>query len=225
MSKMPYRIMILITNPKPCEKASKMLLADNVPMHYLFHGMGTASSEMMDILGLGSAEKSVLIGIMPKPFADKTLTRLRRELKIGAINSGIAFTMPMIGASNLLLKMNEPLAEAESYERKDEHTVAEYKFVMIAATVNQGYSEQVMNAARAVGAGGGTVLRGRSVTSEHAMSNFGLSVQDEKDVVLIVAKPDKKLEIMQAISKECGMHSEAKGNVLSFPIDEVIGIE
>ncbi|MBQ8624233.1 MAG: hypothetical protein IJ424_07700 [Oscillospiraceae bacterium] len=225
MSKMPYRIMILITNPKPCEKASKMLLEDDVPMHFLFHGMGTASSEMMDILGLGSAEKGVLIGIMPKPYADKTLTRLRRELKIGAINSGIAFTLPMTSASNLVLKMNEPIAEAENYEGKDEHTVADYKFVMIAATVDQGYSEQVMNCARAVGAGGGTVLRGRSVASENAMKTFGLSVQEEKDIVLIVAKPDKKLEIMQAISRECGMHSEAKGTVISFPIDEVIGIE
>ena len=52
MSQVPYRIMILITNPKPAAKASLMFVGDKVPMHYLFHGMGTASSEMMDILGL-----------------------------------------------------------------------------------------------------------------------------------------------------------------------------
>ncbi len=225
MSQVPYRIMILITNPKPAAKASLMFVGDKVPMHYLFHGMGTASSEMMDILGLGSADKSVLLGIMPKPYADKMLTRLRRELKLGALNSGIAFTLPMTGLSKILLRMNEPLISEEETERKDERSMADNKFVMIVATVDQGYSEQVMNAARASGAGGGTVLKGRQVGDKKAMSEFGLSVQEEKDVVLIVARVEQKLDIMQAISQECGMHSEAKGTVLSFPIDQVIGIE
>ena len=46
--------------------------------------------------------------------------------------------------------------------------------------VNQGYSEEVMNAARAAGAGGGTVLHSRRIGDEEALSFWGISVQDQK---------------------------------------------
>ncbi len=40
-----------------------------------------------------------------------------------------------------------------------------------------------------------------------------------------MAGKEHKLKIMQAIGEKCGIHSEAKGVVISLPIDSVIGIE
>lgn len=101
----------------------------------------------------------------------------------------------------------------------------EAKNVLIAAIVNQGYSEAVMDAARANGAGGGTVLHSRSVSNEQIMSFWGLGVQEEKEIVLIVSENENKLKIMQSISEKCGVRSEAKGIIVSIPIDNVIGLE
>ena len=44
-------------------------------------------------------------------------------------------------------------------------------------------------------------------------------------MVFIVTDNEHKLKIMQAIGQHCGMHSEAKGIVLSMPIDTVIGLD
>ena len=57
------------------------------------------------------------------------------------------------------------------------------------------------------------------------MGFWGLSIQEEKEMLLIVTKKENKVAIMQAIAKNCGMHSKAKGIVLSLPIDSVLGLD
>ena len=99
----------------------------------------------------------------------------------------------------------------------------ENEHTLIAAIVDRGVSGNVMEAAKAAGAGGGTVLHGRSVGNESATGFWGQSLQ-EKDIVLILAPLESKVAIMSAISEKCGMHSDAKGTVISLPIDQVMGI-
>ena len=71
---------------------------------------------------------------------------------------------------------------------------------------------------------GGTVVHSRSIADGQAVGFLGMSMQNEKDMVFIVTDNDHKLPIMQAIGEKCGMHSEAKGTVVSLPIDAVSGI-
>lgn len=221
----PFRILVLITNPKLAKKATKLFTDGAIPMHYKLHVMGTASSEMMDILGLGSIDKTLLISVLPKRFADEMLRKLRKALKIGTPDSGIAFTMPISGANNYIVRMLSQISKevAKAMERKEE-TMAQLKHVVIASIVNQGYSEEVMNAARAAGASGGSILHSRRVGNEKATEFWGFSVQEEKEIILIIANAENKLAIMQAISDACGIRSDAKGIVVSLPIDAVIGL-
>lgn len=221
----PFRILVLITNPKLAKKATKLFTDGAIPMHYKLHVMGTASSEMMDILGLGSIDKTLLISVLPKRFADEMLRKLRKALKIGTPDSGIAFTMPISGANNYVVRMLQQISDeaAKAMERKEE-IMAQLKHVVIASIVNQGYSEEVMNAARAAGASGGSILHSRRVGNEKATEFWGFSVQEEKEIILIIANVENKLAIMQAISDTCGIRSDARGIVVSLPIDAVIGL-
>ncbi|MDE7061023.1 MAG: hypothetical protein K2O71_05450 [Lachnospiraceae bacterium] len=221
----PFRILVLITNPKLAKKAAKLFTDGAIPMHYKLHVMGTASSEMMDILGLGSIDKTLLISVLPKRFADEMLRKLRKALKIGTPDSGIAFTMPISGANNYVVRMLQQISDeaAKAIERKEE-IMTQLKHVVIASIVNQGYSEEVMNAARAAGASGGSILHSRRVGNEKATEFWGFSVQEEKEIILIIANAENKLAIMQAISDTCGIRSDARGIVVSLPIDAVIGL-
>lgn len=216
------RLMMLITHKNFADKASKMFTKSEMAMHYKFNAKGTASSEMMDILGLGSSEKSVLMSIVPKSLADESLKKLHKELKLGSVNSGIAFTAKLSGVSNLIVKMYSGNLEYEN--REDENSMSETKYSMIAAIVNPGYSEDVMNAAREAGAGGGSVIHSRRISDEQTVASWGLDIQEEKEIVIIVTDTEHKLPIMQAIGKSCGVHSDAKGFVLSLPIESVIGL-
>lgn len=224
--KASYRILLVITTPKLSDKATKCFNESGLPIHYKLNAVGTASSEMLEILGLGTPDKSILITMLPTEYADITMRNLNKELLFAVPGNGIAVTMPISGASSLVLKMLSSLEENDinESERKEETSMSDIKYVMITAVVNQGYSEEVMNAARGAGAGGGTIIHGRRDGNEEAMSVWGLGLQEEKDIVMIVADTEHKLEIMQAISDKCGINTDAKGIVISLPIDQVTGL-
>lgn len=225
-NKLSICVLILITSPKLAEKATKLFHNAAVPLHYALSAVGTASSDMMDILGLGSIDKTMLISILPKNMTDNIMRKLKKELKIGTVNSGIAFTVSLSGANKFIVRMLEQYAESTENisQQKEVTTVSDIKSVMIAAVVNQGYSDEVMNAAKSAGAVGGTVLHSRRIGDEKVMKSWGFGVQEEKEIVLIVTNIQNKLKIMQSISEKCGIRTDAKGTVLSLPIDTVIGL-
>lgn len=225
-SKQAYRLLVLIGNSKLAEKATQILSQASIPMQMQTSAVGTAPTDMIDILGLGSPNRAVLINILPQDIANNMLRSLKKVLKLGSVNSGIAFTLPLSGASNIILSIMQKIEEAtEPQERKETKPMSDNKYSLIAAIVNPGYSEELMDEARAAGARGGTVLHSRQVGQAEALSSLGLKIQDEKEIVIIVAAQETKLGIMQAIGNKCGMHSDAKGFVLSLPIDGVVGVE
>ena len=55
-----FRMLMLITTPKLGEKALALFEREKLPMQCQAYAHGTASREMMDMLGLDSGEKSLL---------------------------------------------------------------------------------------------------------------------------------------------------------------------
>lgn len=96
-------------------------------------------------------------------------------------------------------------------------------YALILVNVETGYSDAVVNAARAVGARGGTVLHGRRI-AQNAMQDLGLDGQEEQDSVMIVVPAEKKSVVMQAITASCGLNTPAHGVVVSLPVDDVMGL-
>lgn len=225
--KQAVRLLFLITTSKLASRAERMFEEDHIPVQYRFCGQGTASSEMMDMLGLSGVDKSILMCMLPKVLADELLRRLRRELKLGLVNTGVAFTVPISGASGRMVRLIELLNDKNSGElaERNETEMAESDYSMILAIVNQGYSEDVMNAARPVGASGGTAIHSRRVGSEVSLRFWGITIQPEREIVVIIAQKKEKLAIMKAIGEKCGMQSDAHGIVLSLPVDAVAGME
>ena len=107
---------------------------------------------------------------------------------------------------------------------KEENCMSETKHSLVAAIVNSGFSDDVMKAVRAAGATGGTVIRSRRIGNEEATGFWGLSVQDEKEIVLVLTESANKVALMQSLGESCGMHSAAQGIFMSMPIDSVAGL-
>lgn len=218
-----YQLIVLIARPKLVDAAAEMFLKNNLPLQYRLSAEGTASSEIMDTLGLGSIDKGVLISTVPRAFGNEMLSILHNELRLEMVNSGIAFTIPLTGASklvfNMMNKINENIENIEMSEN-----LMENKYSLIAIIVDRGYSSEIMNCAREAGAGGGTIIHARAIENEEAIGFWGLSVQEEREMILILAKKDVKVKIMSAISEKYGIKSDAKGIVVSLPIDSVMGL-
>ena len=109
-----YRLLVVITTLKQAEKAIRLFAKGQVPLQYQFMAHGTAPSAMMEMLGLGSREKTVLISMMPKNYADAMLRRLSVDLGLIASNSGIAFTLQMAGQKHVEASTASLLMSLES---------------------------------------------------------------------------------------------------------------
>ena len=94
----------------------------------------------------------------------------------------------------------------------------------IVCIVNSGFSETVMDAAKKFGARGGTVLNGRGTAGKDAEKFFGISVQPEKEIVLIVVPTEYKEDILRALYKEVGLDSAGQGIAFALPVDGVVGL-
>ena len=98
-----------------------------------------------------------------------------------------------------------------------------YKCIL--AIVNNGFSEVAMDAAKACGARGGTVLHGRGTISKDAEKFFNISIQPEKEIVMILAKNELIDSILKGLYNAIGTSTQAQGIAFALPVDEVIGID
>ena len=97
-------------------------------------------------------------------------------------------------------------------------------YEVIFAIVNEGYAEDVMDVARQQGARGGTILNARGVTREDAAAFFGITLNIEKEIVMMVVHKDIKDNILNAIYKEMGMAKKAQGIAFSMPVTDTAGL-
>ena len=97
-------------------------------------------------------------------------------------------------------------------------------YELLVANANQGYIDTVMDAARSAKAGGGTVIHAKGTGMELAKKYLGVSLVEEKEVILIVTKSREKNQIMRAIMEQTGLDSKERTIVFSLPVTSVAGI-
>ena len=96
------------------------------------------------------------------------------------------------------------------------------KNCLILVTVNQGYTDVVMDTARRHGARGGTILHGRRLDCHE--DGGERRIQPERDVVVILAPQELQRPIMEAVNRAAGLATECHGVIFSLPVDEVEGL-
>ena len=96
-------------------------------------------------------------------------------------------------------------------------------FELIVAIINKDYASNLMEAAREAGAKGGTILNARGTGDHNVEKLFGLTLQHEKDVVLILTEVKNKIAIMKSITETVGLNTLGRGICFSMPVEDVIG--
>ena len=99
-----------------------------------------------------------------------------------------------------------------------------YSHEVIFCIVNSGYSEAVMDAAKKLGASGGTVINARGTASKAAETFFHITVQPEKEIVMILVPEEIKDAVLHALYSEVGLDTAGQGIAFSMPVDSVVGL-
>ena len=227
------KLLFFIVDWGNTEAISSVFEQEHVRYHFIGKGRGTASSDILDLLGVGSSEKAVILCLEQEILAPVLLKEVRKKIGRSA-GAGIAFSVPLSGINNPILQVfkesilkNEKIAEVQSLHEKEKEAGKmsnEIKHDLVMAIVNQGYSDELMTVAREAGASGGTIINARGIAHQGPVKFFGVSVQDEREIILMVALREKKAAIMQAVSQNYGIATEAGGIILSVPVDTLMGL-
>ena len=215
---------------------------EKVRFNFISMGKGTASSDIVNLLGIGTGEKAVIACLEQAIGVPVLMKEVRKKLMQKTPGAGIAFSISLSAindpallvfkqsihknekvAAELGLKPGSLTAKGQT-KNEGENMANTATHDLIISIVNQGYSDDFMNTAREAGASGGTVLNARGQAHEGAVKFFGISVQEEKEIILILSPREKKVEIMQAVCEAHGLNSKAHGIVFSLPVDNVMGL-
>ncbi len=101
---------------------------------------------------------------------------------------------------------------------------AKNKYDLIITIVNKGYSDYIVDAARAAGTSGGTVMTARG-TAQHEVDSFmGITIFPEKELILTLVKTEEKNKIMKVISDVSRAKEEGRGICFSLPVNDAVGV-
>jgi hypothetical protein len=221
------KLIVFIIDWNKIHLLSEVFDQEHVRFHFISKGRGTASSEVLDLLGIGANDKAVVICLEQEILAPILLKEVRQKVGRRSPGAGIAFSIPLSGINTPILRVfkdsilkNEKIIPAQGGEPMKN----EIRNDLIISIINQGYSDEFMTVARESGATGGTVISARGLAHSGPVKFFGVSVQDEKEIVLVLSSREKKVSIMQAVSEACGITTKAGGLIFSLPVDQVMGM-
>lgn len=100
----------------------------------------------------------------------------------------------------------------------------DYMHEAIFCIVNSGYSEAVMDAAKKLGARGGTIMNARGTANKEAEKFFNITIQPEKEIVMILVPSALKEDILHALYKQVGLDTPGQGIAFALPVDDVVGL-
>ena len=209
-----------IVDRDKAKKMSELFESHKLPLVLAMLARGTATSETLDLYGLEATEKALLITVAGGDMAKQIMRAAKRKLFIDVPGNGIMLAIPIksVGGGRTLAFLSGGAAP--------DNTAPELTFEheLIMAVANEGHTDTVMDAARSAGAAGGTVLHAKGTGGKLSEKFLGVSLADEKEVVLIVSKAAEKAAIMNAIAQQAGVDTAAGAIAFSLPISSVAGL-
>ena len=230
MSHNSIKLAAAIVNRGAGNRAASIFHTYNHEILLAVRGHGTASSAVMDCLGLDEPEKDLVLGLSTQSGADRLLHALGREMEFYKPGHGIAFTLSLTGIS---LAAMDILSRHKDQDAKNNDTAEHmedipmanaHSYELIASVIHTDLATPVMEAARKAGCQGGTLIKAREIGTDASKKLFGLTLSQEKAILLILTPTDLRHPILKAICetvmKETGEHAVA----ISLPVDAVEGL-
>ena len=208
--------MITITDRSRCGEFAAWYQEQGIPLVLTALGSGTATTEILDCLGLEATEKAVLFCVAP--HSPQLVRRAEKALWLDVPGRGILMTVPVSSIGGAAAR--DYLLQQE-VEKSMEKEITHELLVVI---TNQGHTDMVMDAARAAGATGGTAVHAKGTGTELAKKFFGVSIAAEKELIFILTLEETRVPIMKAIMAQAGMQTEAQSLVFSLPVSDIAGL-
>ena len=204
------------------KKLIKELSDLKVRINFQTVGFGTAPTEMMDIFGLGTNDKDIIISLGAKSDVKAMVSNFGEAFQSHNKYGGLMIVLDVAATSRVLseiLNFSNQNTEKETHNMQNEH-----RNNLIVIAVNEGYCEDVMQVARKAGATGGTVIKGRLADIEQFAGFLDNSAMEEREMLCIFAPSKTSKQIMEEVNREFGLTSPANGIIFALPTEKAFKI-
>lgn len=222
---MSKRIMVLlsIVERDKGKKLMKVLESINIRMNFQCVGFGTAPTEMMDIFGLGSNDKDIIISLAAENIVKDMMSNFGTSFESHTKFGGLMIILNTNAASRVLTELlthhsNNVSEKGNGAMKNDHHNN------LIIISVNEGYADSVMQVARKAGATGGTIIKGRLADTELVAELKNTEIDEERELLVILAPLKTSKQIMEDVNQEFGLSSKANGIITSIPTEKAYKI-
>lgn len=99
------------------------------------------------------------------------------------------------------------------------------KFKVILASVKTNITDTVVDAAKAAGATGATVIPARGTGIREAKTFFGLSLEAPTDIIMFLLEEHVVQQVLKAIASAGRFQDPGTGIAFVLPVESVIGLE
>ncbi|MDD4688813.1 MAG: P-II family nitrogen regulator [Eubacteriales bacterium] len=184
-------------------------------------GNGTATSEHLSLYDLEPSDKTIVETIATSETLKQLIKLAKRKLFIDIPGNGIMMAIPLksvCGGKNLAY-----ITEGQTVGGAIDNMM-NCENELIVVILNEGFSDDVMDAARSAGASGGTVIHAKGTGKRKAEKFYGVSLAEERDMIYILESTTKKSNIMKAINEKCGAGTEIEAICFSIPVSETAGM-
>ncbi len=195
----------------------------NITLHFQCVGFGTAPTEMMDIFGLGTNAKDIVISIGAESTIKNMMADFGTNFSSYSEYGGLMIVLKMSAASRLVTEiLNHNQTELES--KGDGAMKNEHHNNLILISVNNGYADPVMETAKKAGATGGTIVKGRLADAQHLIELGQMKADEERELICILAPSAVSHKIMEDVNKSFGITSDANGILCAVPTEKAYKI-
>lgn len=222
MSKRPLLLLSIVERDKG-KKLIKELENINIRINFQTVGFGTAPTEMMDIFGLGTNDKDIIISLGTEDVVKNMMANFGTIFESHTKYGGLMIILKVCAASRILVEILD-FNNDNNTEKGDGAMKNEHHNNLIVISVNEGYSDDVMQIARKAGATGGTVIKGRLAEFEQFAEIKKTDIDGEREMLCILAPLNTSRQIMDEVNKEFGLASSANGVVFAIPTEKAYKI-
>lgn len=212
-----YMVTFILSPPsaKKCLSLAKEQGVENI---FVLRGKGTVNNQTLQLLGIKRQDKVVLNMMLDAKKARTFLNRTSEELALHKPNHGIAFLTPI----ERMVYGEEEMSANSMMDILPEEEDMQYKKLTV--VVNLGMAEEIMTVAREAGARGGTILHGRGTGAQVPEKLFGIEIEPEKELLLILATEDVMNSVIAALEDAFDFTRPGTGILFVESISDVRGL-
>ncbi len=177
----------------------------------IFLGEGTVQSAFLELMGLNEVHKEIVMIPASDELSDKLHEAISDDFEFSKRNKGIAFSIPF------------KKRKLHTNEQEGQFKRINPRFFCIITIVDKERSKHCIDAARAAGARGGTLIHGHGAGIPTDFY-FPVVLEPQKDFVIIIAPKNKAASIRKKILSDLKLENKGQGVIFTLPVTRTSGL-